>query len=474
MSDDLDLLRRYAADRSDAAFRELVRRNLALVFNAALRRLDGDAHAAEDVAQIVFTDLARHAATLCRHPHLSGWLFTSTHFAATKRIRTEARRRQREQEALIMNEPTPGSPSTPDWAQLRPVIDEALLTLKDADREVILLRFFQGRKLAEVGHSLGLREDAARMRLDRALARLRDALAAHRITSTSAAIGLALVSHPLHAAPAGLAATVSNSVLAGNLAAGSGATLLHLMASTKFYAGIVGTIALMGAGVLIFQYRGNAALAGEIENLRGRSPSPTSPPVRSREFSGEISPTSSASAATVTASSTPPGEMQLLSTWKNAGSATPAAFMETFLWSIKEMDVDTFVANSGGIDAPGREMAEAYFVTLPAETRARYGTSERLIARLLMRAFRIRPIAGFQITDVEMLGPNEANVHVRLRLADGTEQVTENGNLHRTPEGWRSDPLPAMNVDKMLSGDRWVLKYEGLPSPTIKPSGKQP
>lgn len=472
MSDDLDLLRRYAADHSEAAFRELVRRNVALVFNAALRRLGGDAHAAEDVAQVVFTDLARHAEALCRHPHLSGWLFTSAHFAATKRIRTEARRRHREQEAHVMNETGPGSLSTPDWEQLRPFIDEALLTLKEADREVILLRFFQGRKLAEVGQSLGLKEDAARMRLDRALERLRDALAAHRITSTSAALGLALVSHPLHATPAGLAAAVSNTVLAGNFATGSGASLLHLMASTKLYAGIAGTIAIMGAGVLFFQYHRNAALAGEIASLRARSPRPTSPPIRPREFSREISLTSSAASTPVTVSPTPPGEMQLLSSWKNAGSATPAAFMETFFWSIKEMDADTFVANSGGIDAAGREMAEAYFATLPAETRARYGTSERLVARLLMRAFRIRPIAGFQITEVEWFGPNEANVHARLRLADGTEQVMENGNLHRTPQGWRSGPLPAMNVDKMIYGDRWVLKYEGLPSPTIKPPGK--
>ena len=58
-SNDIELLRRYVFDRSEAAFTDLVRQHIALVYSAALRQTGGDAHLAEDVTQEVFTDLAR-------------------------------------------------------------------------------------------------------------------------------------------------------------------------------------------------------------------------------------------------------------------------------------------------------------------------------------------------------------------------------------------------------------------------------
>src|SRR4051794_6487896 len=94
---DAELLRRYVDGKSEAAFGELVRRYLDLVYSAALRQVAGDTHAAKDVAQEVFTALARKSGTVARHPVLAGWLYTSTYLAAAKVRRTEARRRQREQ-----------------------------------------------------------------------------------------------------------------------------------------------------------------------------------------------------------------------------------------------------------------------------------------------------------------------------------------------------------------------------------------
>jgi hypothetical protein len=82
MTDDATLLQRYARDRSEAAFGELVQRHLTLVYSAALRRTDGDAHRARDVAQIVFTALARDAVRLVRHAALTGWLYAATRNAA--------------------------------------------------------------------------------------------------------------------------------------------------------------------------------------------------------------------------------------------------------------------------------------------------------------------------------------------------------------------------------------------------------
>src|SRR4051794_34800298 len=104
MIDDSELLRRYAGTGDEAAFAELVRRRLGVVYHAALRQCGGDAHRAEDVAQSAFTDLARHAARLSQRPALLGWLYTSTRYAAAQAVRGEVRRQAREREAHAMNE----------------------------------------------------------------------------------------------------------------------------------------------------------------------------------------------------------------------------------------------------------------------------------------------------------------------------------------------------------------------------------
>src|SRR5580698_7393223 len=96
MTPDCELLRQFARTNSEDAFAELVRRHLNLVYSAALRQVNGDEHLAKDVAQTVFTDLARKAWSLSRYENLSGWLYTSAHFAAVKMIRGENRRRERE------------------------------------------------------------------------------------------------------------------------------------------------------------------------------------------------------------------------------------------------------------------------------------------------------------------------------------------------------------------------------------------
>ena len=87
MHEDAALLRRYASEKSEAAFAELVRRHLDLVYSAALRRLGGDTHRAADVAQQVFTTLARDAQKLSGHGVLTAWLYTATRNAAIDLIR---------------------------------------------------------------------------------------------------------------------------------------------------------------------------------------------------------------------------------------------------------------------------------------------------------------------------------------------------------------------------------------------------
>jgi RNA polymerase sigma factor (sigma-70 family) len=197
MDDDSKLLRCYADERDEVAFEEIVRRHIGLVYHAALRQT-GDASLAEDVTQTVFTDLARKAGELVERASIVGWLYTSTRFAATNAKRGERRRRAREQEVFVMQNMATDAEgeatARADWERLRPVIDEALL-----------LRFLEGRSLAEVAAKLAVKEDTARVRVTRALDKLAGLLARRGITSTATALSVALGGKAGVAAPAGLA-----------------------------------------------------------------------------------------------------------------------------------------------------------------------------------------------------------------------------------------------------------------------------
>src|SRR5215470_10834499 len=191
---DHELLQRYAKSRCEASFTELVKRYVDLVYSAALRQVGGDAALAQDVTQSVFIDLARKAASISARTVLTGWLYTSTRYAAAKAVRAEQRRHAREQDAYTMQQLTSNPEPTEAWDQLRPMLDEAMHELSERDRNAILLRYFEGHQLAEVGAKLGLSEDAARMRVGRALEKLRGLLAQRGAISTATALGALLSS----------------------------------------------------------------------------------------------------------------------------------------------------------------------------------------------------------------------------------------------------------------------------------------
>jgi RNA polymerase sigma factor (sigma-70 family) len=272
MTPDSELLGRYARTRSEDAFAELVRRHVNLVYSAALRQVNGDAHLAQDVAQAVFTDLARKAGSLARRESLAGWLYTSAHFAAAKIARTENRRRDREQKFMRepANESSAGvspaqtSPEA-DWEKIRPALDDAMHALKENDREAILLRYFENRPFAEVGVKLGLNENAARMRVERALEKLRAVFTKHGIT-TATALASVLSANAVQMAPAGLAATLATASLA---AAGTGTAfaILKIMTATQLKLGIGALVVAGAATAMVVQHQSQTRLRDENESL---------------------------------------------------------------------------------------------------------------------------------------------------------------------------------------------------------------
>ncbi|MDB6026665.1 MAG: polymerase, sigma-24 subunit, subfamily [Verrucomicrobiales bacterium] len=226
---DGDLLRRYAETGSEDAFAELVRRHVDLVYSAALRQVNGDAHLAQDVAQTVFGNLASKAASLSSRDVLTGWLYTSTRFAACNAVRTERRRQTYEHEANSMRELLVDSGPELDWSRLQPELDAVMDELNETDREAILLRYFENRRLADVGERLGLSEDGARKRVDRALNKLRDQFAQKGITTTATALSLVITANAVQAAPVGVTAAI----VAAAVVSGTALSTSTALAATK-------------------------------------------------------------------------------------------------------------------------------------------------------------------------------------------------------------------------------------------------
>ena len=268
MMDDPQLLRSYAVERSEPAFAELVQRHVNLVYSTALRQANGDAHLAQDATQLVFTDLARKAASLSGRAVLSGWLFTSTRYAVARLIRGEQRRRTREQEAHHMDAIQGGAPAHVDWERLRPVLNDALAELSETDREAVLLRYFEGLAFAGIGTRLDLTENAARMRVERALDKLQALLARRGLTSSTAALAVVLANQAVVAAPAGLAATIAGVALAEATAGGAVGWIVNLMSINKLSVGAAGLVAAAGITGFAVQYHTASELRGELQQLR--------------------------------------------------------------------------------------------------------------------------------------------------------------------------------------------------------------
>jgi RNA polymerase sigma factor (sigma-70 family) len=251
MTSDGELLRCYAERRSEDAFAEVVRRYVDLAYSTALRQVNGDAHLAQDVTQSVFTDMARKSAELAKREVLSGWVYTSTIYAAAKAVRTEQRRQVRERKAQMDDDLRQNPEESLRWDEVAPHLDAAMQRLKDADREAVLLRFFENRSWREIGEKLGLNENAARMRIERALRNLQELLRRQGVVASGVALAAVISAKGVQAAPAQFGATVSASAHACNTAAPAG--VFNLLGTGK--AAVLGIVmASVVTCVVVYQF----------------------------------------------------------------------------------------------------------------------------------------------------------------------------------------------------------------------------
>src|SRR5215207_9625506 len=194
------LMAEFRASGSDVAFGQLVRCYTNLVYSIARRRTGNDS-LAQEVTQLVFIRLARTAPSLGNDAELVAWLHRTTVNASIDLWRAESRRRAREEHAVAMQ---PEPPAEDAWHTLAPALDEALNSLPDSERQAILQRYFHQQSMRELGAALGVSEDAAKMRVSRALERLRDQLARHGVTCGVASLSAFLTERAVEAAPISL------------------------------------------------------------------------------------------------------------------------------------------------------------------------------------------------------------------------------------------------------------------------------
>src|SRR4051812_19433273 len=156
-TDDMSLVREYAASNSEQAFAALVEKHINLVYSVAFRRLSNAQHA-EEVTQAVFIILARKAGGLRQGTILSGWLYQTAQLTSANFQRAEFRRQRREQEAHMQFV----QESEPDvsWQRLAPLLDDAMAQLGEKERNAVVLRFFENRTVREVATVLEVQEDA--------------------------------------------------------------------------------------------------------------------------------------------------------------------------------------------------------------------------------------------------------------------------------------------------------------------------
>jgi RNA polymerase sigma factor (sigma-70 family) len=204
---DAQLLHTYAESRSEAAFNELVRRHVDFVYSAA-RRMVCDTHLAEDVTQGVFVALAKSASHLIHRPVLSGWLHRTTQNIAAQTVRTIERRRDREKEAATMNELL-FDESEPSWEHIAPHLDAALGELSDSDRDALFLRYFERKSAHDMAAALGVSDEAAQKRVNRAVERLRELFAKRGVTTGTTVLVILISAKAVQSAPAGLAISIS-------------------------------------------------------------------------------------------------------------------------------------------------------------------------------------------------------------------------------------------------------------------------
>jgi RNA polymerase sigma factor (sigma-70 family) len=269
MMSDLELLDQYARENRQEAFAALLDRHLKLVYSAALRQVRSP-ELAEEVAQSVFTDLARNAGKLEPKTILTAWLYQVTRRTAIDVVRRESRRQLREQIAFDMNNTNSNSS---EWTAIEPLLDEAMESLDQSDRTAILLRFFEDKSLREVGQTLGTSEDAAQKRVSRALDLLREYFSKRGRAVAAGGLAAIITANAAQSAPAGLRAAILTSAAFSGASAPLVGTIgiTKTLVMTTLQKALIGATLAAALGTGLYEAQRASALQEQMQTLQRQS-----------------------------------------------------------------------------------------------------------------------------------------------------------------------------------------------------------
>jgi len=344
-----------------------------------------------------------------------------------------------------------------DWGKVRPVIDQAMIELPEHDRTAILLRFFENRPFAEIGACLGLSENSARMRVERALDALHGLLGKRGLTSTAAGLGLALAGQAVSAVPAGLVSSIAGGALATTTTSGA---ILLFMSTTMMK--VAGGVVIAGAiAGLVLQHRTAQNLRAEVDSLRAEAKSDAR--LRSDEERqlgslkrenaelAELRSKVSDLTARLGRRSADAARAQTLSKAAvapaNEGRGTATSALHTAIWALNNGDPETLAHAIKIGSGPHAQLRDA-FDQLPAAARSEFGTPEGLLASLMIGSSK-------QTTAIDVLGVDEDdadNVTVRAKFEASDGKISEGAyQLNRSGDGGWQWVVPPGMVKGFLS-----------------------
>ena len=405
---DQQLLLDYITRRSEAAFAEIVRRHVDLVYSAALRMVC-DTHLAEDVTQGAFLALAQHAGQLAGRPVLSGWLHRTAQNLAANTVRSEVRRRAREQEAVAMN-PSPAHETDANWETIAPDLDAALVELNDVERDALLLRYFERKSAREMAGILGLSEGAAQKRVSRAVERLREWFSKRHVTVGAGGLAVIISANAVQAAPVGLAVNICTAALTGTAVSGSTTVAAaKTIAMTTLQKIVVGTALVAAVGTGIYEAHQarqlreqNAALQAQVIQLHAENQQLA---VESSAMTPRL-PAPAIQVAVLAATNSPPDNSEPTNFWarfKNKPARITREQAESFL-------------NANGRNA--------------ANLLAAYRTSrDPALLEEAMKKFPNDPQVAFEVAEAPFSSPFRLTPEEQRQWLDAFEKSAPNNSL---------------------------------------------
>ena len=387
--DDIALLRQYTEQNSEEAFAVLVSRHVNKVYSVALRHTRNP-HSAEEITQAVFVILAKKSPHLGKRVVLSGWLYETSRLTAVTFIRSEIRRARREQEAHMQN--LLNETESDVWPQIAPLLDAAMAGLSETDRHAVVLRFFDGKSMKEVGAALGASEDAAKMRLNRAVEKLRGFFAKRGIVLPAGVLTAVISANSVQAAPAVLAKTATALAFAKGAAA-STSTLTLVKGALKVMAWTKAKTAIVVGGAAILAVGTTTTLMVHHNHHAGAQ----------TDF-----PRSS---------------------WTNAGYADPVSGFETAFWATSQDDGKILLASL----SPDLQQQLEQNLTRTGISPDDFLSQDKNSAR------HLNGVAGFHVVKSEVVSDNEVRLHLLIQGKQG-EQIFK---MKKVGNEWKMADFPS-------------------------------